>query len=97
MDKTERRAMWEQRLGAQAASGMGIRAWCRHEGIGEANFYYWRHRCINPIAPTQLVALPMVQEGSTAAIEIATPGGYVVRFHSAAQCSLLPALLAALG
>lgn len=95
MEKTERRAMWEQRLAAQAASGIGIRAWCRREGIGEANFYYWRDRLVTAIAPTQLIALPMRQEGS-AAIEIATPGGYVVRIDSAAQCGLLPALLAAL-
>ena len=96
MEKTERRAMWEQRLAAQAASGIGIRAWCRREGIAEANFYYWRHRVGNAIAPTQLIALPMVAQDSAAAIEIATPGGYVVRLYSAAQCDLLPALLAAL-
>ena len=96
MEKTERRTMWEQRLVAQAASGMGIRAWCRREGIGEANFYYWRDRLISPVAPTQLIALPMAQLDNAAAIEITTPSGYVIRLHNAVQCSLLPALLAAL-
>ena len=96
MEKAERRTLWEQRLAGQASSGIGIRAWCKREGIGEANFYYWRDRLGNAITPTQLVALPMAREASTAAIEIATPSGYVVRIHSAAQCSLLPALLAAL-
>ena len=96
MEKMERRAMWEQRLAAQAASGMCIRAWYRHEGIGEANFYYWRDRLTGPVAPTQLIALPMAQQDNAAAIEIATPSGYVVRLHNAAQWCLLPALLAAL-
>lgn len=96
MEKTERRAMWERRLEAQACSGIGVRAWCQHEGIGEANFYYWRHRLVNAIAPTQLIALPMESASSATAIEIATPSGYVVRLYSAAQCDFLPALLAAL-
>ena len=36
--------VWRQRIEAQRASGLSIRAWCRQEGHHEHSFYWWRVR-----------------------------------------------------
>lgn len=98
MGKIEERCMmWQQRVEAQQASGLSITAWCQHEGIAEANFYYWRKRLSKlasaPLA--ELIAVPMSTTGSEIALEMCTPGGYIIRVSNAAQVALLPVILAA--
>jgi hypothetical protein len=35
-------AMWRERVERQAASGLGVRAFCPREGFSETNFHAWR-------------------------------------------------------
>lgn len=44
MTHDERRALWQQRLAEQQASGLSIVAWCWQQDIPEHQFYYWRKR-----------------------------------------------------
>ena len=69
MTQDERRAVWQQHLDAQQASGLSITAWCWQQDIAEASFYYWRKRLTAqampaPAGPTQWLALapPMIVE-----------------------------------
>ncbi len=36
--------VWRERIDAQGASGLSIRAWCRANGCREQSFYWWRTR-----------------------------------------------------
>ena len=45
MDQKRRTAeLWRERIEAQRASGMSIRAWCRDNDVHEHGFYWWRTR-----------------------------------------------------
>ena len=35
---------WRERIGAQQASGLSIRAWCKANGCHEHSYYWWRTR-----------------------------------------------------
>ena len=35
---------WQARVDRQAASGLSISAFCRHESISDAKFYYWKRK-----------------------------------------------------
>jgi transposase-like protein len=34
--------MWRERIERQAASGLGVRAFCQREGFSDTNFHAWR-------------------------------------------------------
>lgn len=36
--------LWRERIAAQQASGVSIRAWCGRTGCSEHSFYWWRAR-----------------------------------------------------
>ena len=38
----EKAAFWRSIVKEQAASGLGVRAFCRDRGLAEASFYHWR-------------------------------------------------------
>ena len=42
--QAEARERWSERIAAQEASGLSIRAYCKEQGIGEHSFYAWRQR-----------------------------------------------------
>ena len=41
MSRTEQ---WRERIAQQAASGKGVAAFCRDQGIATQTFYWWRNR-----------------------------------------------------
>jgi hypothetical protein len=43
-------ASWAARLRRFASSGLGVREFCRREGLSEPNFYFWRKRLSGPMA-----------------------------------------------
>lgn len=87
---------WIVRLQEQANSGLGIRPWCVREGLTESSFHYWRKRLAAPPASTQLIALPMVDNGPGSRLEIRTPLGYVIALSSQEQTRWLGGVLEAL-
>jgi len=44
MTREEREALWSERIGSQAASGLSGRAWCAREGVSYWSFHQWRRR-----------------------------------------------------
>ncbi len=41
---TAKRARWAAYLRRFASSGLGVREFCRRQGLSEPNFYFWRKR-----------------------------------------------------
>lgn len=94
MQTESKQQVWSARMQKQAASGLGIRAWCMREGLTEATFHYWRKRLSVPEQPaTSLIALPFVGRPATPALELETPHGYVIRIASGEQLGWVKSLL----
>lgn len=86
--------VWSSRVQEQAASGLGIRAWCVREGVTETTFHYWRKRLRAPSQPaTALIALPRIDGQLEPVLELQTPLGYVIRISSAEQLGWVKGLL----
>ena len=43
-DKLALAENWRERIQAQQAGGLSIRAWCREHGVADHLFYWWRRR-----------------------------------------------------
>lgn len=97
MQTESKQQVWSARLQEQAASGLGIGAWCTREGLTEATFHYWRKRLSVPVQPTQpvtsLIALPFAGRPATPALELETPHGYVIRIAGGEQLGWVKGLL----
>lgn len=52
MTREDCRALWQQRIADQQASGLSIVAWCFQQDIAEHQFYYWRKRLASPVPPS---------------------------------------------
>lgn len=94
MQAESKQQVWSARMQGQAASGLGIKAWCVREGLNEATFHYWRKRLSVPARPaTGLIALPFVGRPAEPAMELQTPQGYVLRIASLEQLGWVKGLL----
>ena len=89
MAKVDKRQVWAGRIAACERSGMSRRAWCAANGVAVNSLVYWRRR----LRPQPLRArggrrqalVPIVvrdaarRDAAAASVEIALPGGIVVR------------------
>ncbi|MBC7502383.1 MAG: hypothetical protein H7315_18080 [Herminiimonas sp.] len=83
MRKESNERLWAARVREQAASSIGIHAWCTREGLTASAFHYGRKRLAVLSQPaTTLVALPSVGGRAEPALEVMTPSGYVIRIAS---------------
>ena len=102
---------WRRMVAQQRQSAGTIRAFCEREGLSQPSFYQWRRelarRDRTPIArrgaagrgeagrgAATFVPIQVVPE--VALIEIALPGGVVVRVRAGADAATLRQILAAL-
>lgn len=91
---------WRRRLGAQADSGLSIRAWCRRHGVQESAFYWWRTRLARRdaapphFAPVHVVADPVTEAAGR--IEIVLSGDRRVHVIGYVERRTLAEVLAAL-
>ena len=86
--------LWSARVQEQAASGLGIQAWCVREGLTTSAFHYWRKRLATSARPaTTLIALPSVGRQAEPVLEVMTPLGYVIRIASQEQLGWAKGLL----
>jgi small-conductance mechanosensitive channel len=94
MQRELNQQLWSARLQEQAASGLGIQAWCVREGLTASAFHYWRKRLVAPMRPaTTLIALPSVGRQTEPVLEVMTPLGYVIRIASQEQLGWAKGLL----
>ncbi len=92
---------WRGRLGAQAGSGLSVRAWCRRHGVRESAFYWWRTRLARRAAAASPSFAPVHVVADTAAvavgrIEIELPGDRRVHVIGLVERRALAEVLAAL-
>ena len=94
MQAESKQQVWSTRMQEQAASGLGIKAWCIREGLNATTFHYWRKRLSVRAEPaTSLIALPFVGRLAEPAMELQTPHGYVIRIASREQLGWVKGLL----
>jgi len=99
---------WRRRLGAQAGSGLSVRAWCRRHGVRESAFYWWRTRlarrdaaapCGSVHVPPPLVPVQVMADTAPAAaqrIEIVLPGARCVHVFGRVERQMLAEVVAVL-
>ncbi len=102
-------ALWRERLGRFAGSGLTVAGFCRREGVSEPSFYQWRKRLQQGRRPTGAQRrqgrstggtkgacgfVPVHVPGLTAAV-IELPGGVTVRIPVTEFEALRTAILAA--
>lgn len=94
MQRESNQQLWSARVQEQAASGLGIQAWCAREGLTASAFHYWRKRLAMPSqTATTLIALPSVGGRVEPVLEVMTPSGYVIRIASGEQLGWAKVLL----
>lgn len=86
-----------ERLERFSAGGQSVVAFCAAEGVSQSNFYLWRRRPTQPVAPPAndapaVVPLRVTPSPATP-IELAMPSGTGVRFPADARPELLIAVL----
>src|SRR5262249_21323238 len=101
------RAAWADRLSRFAQSGLRPAHFCAQEGVSLPSFYAWKRRLAanvssappdsNPDAPREARWLPVGLHGAAAPLEVALPGGAVVRIAPGADEATLRCLLRLLG
>lgn len=94
MQRESNQHLWSARVQEQAASGLGIQAWCAREGLTASAFHYWRKRlAMSSQTATTLIALPSVGVRAEPMLEVMTPSGYVIRIASQEQLGWAKGLL----
>ena len=67
---------WRDLLTRHEASGLGVTAFCRREGVGVGSLRLWRERLKNPLAPAPaptVTTRPMPPEDAPTPLESSTP------------------------
>jgi len=97
------RAAWAERLTRFTQSGLRPAAFCAQEGVSLPSFYAWKRRlaaaapAATPAAPRAPRLLPVRLPDAAAPLELALPGGAVVRIAPGADEATLRCLLRLLG
>ena len=91
---SEKELRWREILNRQAYSGVGVREFCRREGISEPSFYAWRkklglrkdHKARTQTAPRRddqsdngRLFVPVQVRETVATLEILHPLGYRIQ------------------
>jgi hypothetical protein len=94
----EREQFWREAVAGHKKSGLSVRAFCVQRRLSEPSFYAWRRELAQrgraPMPPPAFVPVQLVAESM---IEVALPGGVVVRAPPATDATTVARLVAALG
>ena len=91
--KRRTRAQWQELVDKQAESELSVSEFCTHHDLTVSNFYLWRKKLSDDsqsLAPQDnwlafdMPARANQNAGSTWEIELALPGGVVLRMNRAA-------------
>jgi transposase-like protein len=80
--QAEVRERWRERIAAQEASALSVRAYCKEHGIGEHSFYAWRQklrRTGEPVGFALVRAKPQEAEGTIRTVDLLLAGGECLR------------------
>src|SRR5215208_7047994 len=84
------RQAWTERLQRFASSGLAVPQFCAAEGVSTAAFYSWKRRRAD-LRPDTVTSqdgprlLPVRLNPQTAAVELALPGGALLRVAAGAD------------
>lgn len=94
-----KRAFWRAAIRRQAESGLPVSRFCRREGLHPVTFYGWRRKLQEEstagaeegrpvpgtpsLVPVQLLGAP--EQAAAAAVEVISPGGWVLRVQDDAD------------
>ena len=95
-DPAATRRQWAERVERFRRSGQTVAQFCAAEGVSEPSFYVWKRTLAadTPATPhPALVPIRLTPSPAAAAIELALPGGAVVRFPADVRADLLVAVL----
>lgn len=95
--REDRREYWARVIADQAASGLGVEAFCRERGVCKASFYPWRRRLSS--APAQAVSFARIETRQAtecaAPLELIFTTGERLRIAKDADASLLQLIVTA--
>ena len=78
----DKQLYWQQHLGAQQESGLGIRAYCTRESLSCATFQYWRakfqEKKVPPLIPVQIKS---ISDSSVVICTLILRDGVRIEFH----------------
>lgn len=100
-DRSKER-FWRQAVQAWQKSGLTIREFCARRSVAEHNFHAWRRtlaerdRERETTRRSEATFVPVEVVSEAAALEIALPGGAVVRVRAGCDPALLRQVLATL-
>lgn len=92
--RVERQAFWRSAIRRQEESGLPAARFCRREGLHPVTFYGWRRKLqperVSPgvgaaaenkpaAATPSLVPVRLLEERASAAVEVVSPSGLVLR------------------
>lgn len=94
-DPAATRRQWAERVERFRRSGQTVAQFCAAEGVSEPSFYVWKRTLAAGTPATPLPALVPIRltPSPAAVIELALPGGAVVRFPADIRADLLVAVL----
>ena len=94
------RQLWAERLARFPGSGLSVTAFCAVEGVAPNSFYYWKRQLAGDAAPPQGPDAPPrflpVRLAPAAAVEVALPGGAVLRIAPGCDLAFVRSLIDAL-
>ena len=96
-DPAVTRRQWAERLERFRRSGQTVAQFCDAEGVSAPSFYVWKRtltaESVTPAPTPTVVPIRLTPSPVPAAIELALPGGAVVRFPADIRPDLLVAVL----
>ena len=88
---------WRRVVNGHSKSQQSVREWCNRHGISEPSFYAWRRELAKRDAvPSEPALVPVTIRSLATPIEIAWPGGVLVRVSPGCDLQLLRQTLQAL-
>ncbi len=107
----EKERFWRDAIERQRVSGLGVRPFCRREGLGESSFHAWKRTLRKrdadrsaterpssdaTVSREAFVPVSLMEERTAAPIEIVVPGGYAVRVADRCDAQSLRCVLTVL-
>ena len=81
---------WRRIVDGHSKSQQSVREWCDRHGVSEPSFYAWRRELGKRDAvPSEPALLPVTIRSLAVPIEIAWPGGVLVRVSASCDLQLL--------
>ena len=102
--EAEQRQFWQMAVETWRASGLGVRAFCRQEGLSEPSFYAWRRRLTTTVPaeegkrssePQPFIEVPL-PAAQPAGLELVLASGHVLRIGSGVDSNVLMNVLTAI-